>query len=114
MQDLAVLTGAQLISEEVGLKLENATLEQLGSCRKLTVSKEDTIVLDGEGDKAAIEERCSLLRDSVNDTASAYEKEKLSERLAKLSGGVAVIKVGGASEVEVGSTHTPALPTVHN
>ena len=111
MQDLAVLTGAQLISEEVGLKLENATLEQLGSCRKLTVSKEDTIVLDGDGDKAAIEERCSLLRDSVNETTSSYEKEKLAERLAKLSGGVAVIKVGGASEVEVRTAahYNPAL-----
>jgi chaperonin GroEL len=104
MQDLAVLTGATLISEETGLKLENATLEQLGSCRKLTASKDDTIVLDGEGDKRSIEERCALLRDSINDTSSAYEKEKLAERLAKLSGGVAVIKVGGASEVEVRRT----------
>ena len=111
MQDLAVLTGAQLISEEVGLKLENATLEQLGSCRRLTVSKEDSIVLDGDGDKAAIEERCALLRDSVNESSSAYEKEKLAERLAKLSGGVAVIKVGGASEVEVtrSTAHTLTL-----
>ena len=104
MQDLAVLTGATLISEETGLKLENATLEQLGSCRKLTASKDDSIVLDGEGDKRSIEERCALLRDSINDTSSAYEKEKLAERLAKLSGGVAVIKVGGASEVEVRPT----------
>jgi len=102
LQDLAVLTGGTVISEEVGLKLETATLESLGSCGKLTVSKDDSIVLDGEGDKAQIEERCNLLRDSADATTSSYEKEKLAERLAKLSGGVAVIKVGGASEVEVG------------
>jgi chaperonin GroEL len=102
LQDLAVLTGGQLISEEVGLKLENVTLEQLGSCAKLSASKDDTIILDGDGDKSAIEERCALLRDAITTTSSSYDKEKLQERLAKLSGGVAVIKVGGASEVEVG------------
>jgi len=102
LQDLAVLTGGQLISEEVGLKLENATLDHLGQCGKMTVSKDDTIMLDGKGDKAALDERCNLLRESAEETTSAYEKEKLQERLAKLSGGVAVIKVGGASEVEVG------------
>lgn len=102
LQDLAVLTGGQLISEEVGLKLENVTLDHLGQCGKMTVSKDDTIMLDGKGDKAALDERCNLLRESAEETTSAYEKEKLQERLAKLSGGVAVIKVGGASEVEVG------------
>ena len=114
LQDLAVLTGGQLISEEVGLKLEQVTLEQLGSCRKLTASRDDTIVLDGEGDKAAIEERCSLLRDSISSSTSAYDKEKLQERLAKLSGGVAVIKVGGASEVEVSCCSTHSVLTACN
>jgi chaperonin GroEL len=99
LQDLAVLTGGQLVSEEIGLKLENVTIEQLGSCAKLSASKDDTIILDGDGDKSAIEERCALLRESINSTTSSYDKEKLQERLAKLSGGVAVIKVGGASEV---------------
>ena len=113
LQDLAVLTGGQLISEEVGLKLEQVTLEQLGSCRKFTASRDDTIVLDGDGDKAAIEERCALLRDSINSSTSAYDKEKLQERLAKLSGGVAVIKVGGASEVEVSSRSHTLLACIH-
>lgn len=102
LQDIATLTGGQVISEEVGLKLEDATLEMLGSCKKLTVSKDDTIILDGAGQVALIEERCATLREQMSQTTSTYEKEKLQERLAKLSGGVAVIKVGGASEVEVG------------
>lgn len=104
LQDISVLTGATLITEDTGLKLEQATIGHLGSCGKITVSRDDTIILDGDGDKSAIEERCALLRDAVNDSASAsaFEREKLHERLAKLSGGVAVIKVGGASEVEVG------------
>jgi len=102
MQDLAVLTGAQLISEEVGLKLEAVTLDMLGTCKKISVTKDDSILLDGGGSKSDLEERCSLIRDTIATTTSEYEKEKLSERLAKLTGGVAVIKVGGASEVEVG------------
>jgi chaperonin GroEL len=102
LQDLAILVGGQLISEEVGLKLEDATLDMLGTCKKITISKDDTIILDGAGSRADIEERCELLRASVSATSSDYEKEKLQERLAKLSGGVAVIKVGGSSEVEVG------------
>jgi len=102
LQDLAVLTGAQLISEDVGLKLEDATVDSLGMCKKITITKDDTVILDGAGGRSEIEERCELLRSSVADTSSEYEKEKLQERLAKLSGGVAVIKVGGASEVEVG------------
>jgi len=101
LQDLAVLSGAQLISEEVGLKLENVTLNMLGSCKKIVVNKDDTIVLDGGGSKSDLEERCSMIRDAVAAATSEYEKEKLTERLAKLTGGVAVIKVGGASEVEV-------------
>jgi len=102
LQDLAILTGGQVISEDVGLKLENVTLDMLGSARKVTISKEDCIVLDGSGSKDAIHERISLLEDTIESTKSDYEKEKLQERLAKLSGGIAVIKVGGGSEVEVG------------
>jgi len=101
MQDLAVLTGGTVISEEIGMKIEDITPEQLGSCKRLTVTKNDTIVLDGSGDKSGIEERCELIRSGIETTKSEYEREKLQERLAKLSGGVAVIKVGGASEVEV-------------
>ena len=102
LQDLAVLTGGQVISEDVGLKLENITPDMLGTCGKITINKNDTIVLNGGGERGAIDERCELIRDSIEATSSEYEREKLQERLAKLSGGVAVIKVGGASEVEVG------------
>lgn len=101
MQDLAILTGGTVISEELGMKLEDTTPEHLGSSKKITVTKNDTVILDGAGDKAGIDERCELLRSSIETTKSDYEREKLEERLAKLSGGVAVIKVGGASEVEV-------------
>jgi chaperonin GroEL len=101
MQDLAVLTGATVISTDLGMKLETTTEADLGTCKKLTVSKDNTVILDGQGDKAGIETRCELIRDSIESTKSEYEKEKLQERLAKLSGGIAVIKVGGASEVEV-------------
>merc|ERR1711957_389418 len=98
---LAILAGGTVISTDTGMKLEEVTVEHLGRCKKLTVTKNDTVVLDGGGEKAAIEERCELISHSIENTKSDYEKEKLQERLAKLSGGVAVIKVGGASEVEV-------------
>lgn len=101
LQDIAVLTGGQVISEDVGLKLENVTEEHLGTCKKVTVSKDDTIILDGSGESGSIEERCDLIRDAISRSASDYEKEKLQERLAKLAGGIAVIKVGGATETEV-------------
>merc|ERR1711957_560075 len=101
MQDLAILTGGTVVSTDTGMKLEEVTVEHLGRCKKLTVTKNDTVVLDGGGEKAAIEERCELISHSIETTKSDYEKEKLQERLAKLSGGVAVIKVGGASEIEV-------------
>jgi len=101
MQDLAMLTGATVISEEMGMKLEETEMHHLGSCKKLSVTKNDTVVLDGAGDKDGITERCELIRSSIETTKSDYEREKLQERLAKLAGGVAVIKVGGASEVEV-------------
>jgi len=101
LQDMAVLTGARVVSEDAGDKLENTTEAELGSCRTVTISKDDTILLNGAGAADAIEERCDLLRASIDSTTSDYEKEKLEERLAKMSGGVAVIKVGGASDVEV-------------
>jgi len=101
LQDLAVLTGAELISEEMSMKLEDVTLEQLGSVKTVEIAKDDTIMLDGAGGAQAIEERCELIREAIESTTSEYEKDKLKERLAKLSGGVAVLKVGGASEVEV-------------
>jgi len=102
MQDLALLTGGTVISEETGMKLENTTPEQLGRCKKIEVDKNNTIVLGGSGDTEGIKERCDLIKHSIETTKSDYEREKLQERLAKLSGGVAVIRVGGASEVEVG------------
>mmetsp|Transcript_22816 Transcript_22816/g.53874 ORF Transcript_22816/g.53874 Transcript_22816/m.53874 type:complete len:574 (-) Transcript_22816:171-1892(-) len=102
MQDLALLTGGTVISEETGMKLESTTPEQLGRCKKIEVDKNNTIVLGGSGDSEGIKERCELIKHSIETTKSDYEREKLQERLAKLSGGVAVIRVGGASEVEVG------------
>merc|ERR1712157_233430 len=101
MQDLAILTGGTVVSEDIGMKLEEVTPEHLGRCKKLTVTKNDTVILDGAGESAHITERCELIKSSIELTKSDYEREKLQERLAKLSGGVAVIKVGGASEVEV-------------
>jgi len=101
LHDLAVITGAEMINEEMGGKLEDITLAQLGSAKTVSISKDDTVILDGLGDKSAIDERCDGIRDAIELSASEYEKDKLKERLAKISGGVAVIKVGGASEVEV-------------
>lgn len=97
-----MITGGQVISEELGMLLEDVTTEHLGSCAKVKVSKDDTIILDGDGDKAMIEDRCQMIRDAAEKSQSEYEKEKLQERLAKIGGGVAVIKVGGGSDVEVG------------
>ncbi|CAK7336188.1 unnamed protein product [Dovyalis caffra] len=101
LQDLAVLTGGELITEELGHNLEKVDLDMLGSCKKVTISKDDTVILDGAGDKKAIEERCEQIRSAIESSTSDYDKEKLQERLAKLSGGVAVLKIGGASETEV-------------
>ena len=111
MQDLAILTGGTVVSTDMGMKLEEVTPADLGSCKKITVTKNDCIVLDGGGDKDGIEERCALIRSSIESTKSDYEREKLQERLAKLSGGVAVIKVGGASEVEVSEKARPPCRT---
>merc|ERR1712159_890914 len=102
LQDIAILTGGTVISEDLGHKLENVDLDMLGAAKKVTVSKDDTIMLDGAGESSAIEERCEQLREAMTETTSDYDREKMQERLAKLSGGVAVLKVGGASEVEVG------------
>lgn len=102
MQDLAVLTGGDLITEELGMDLEKVNLDMLGTCKKVTISKDDTVILDGAGDKKSIEERCEQIRSVIENSTSDYDKEKLQERLAKLSGGVAVLKIGGASEAEVG------------
>ncbi|KAL8158376.1 hypothetical protein AgCh_002899 [Apium graveolens] len=102
LQDLAVLTGGQVITEELGMNLDNVELDMFGSCKKITISKDDTVVLDGAGEKKAIEERCEQIRSSIELSTSDYDKEKFQERLAKLSGGVAVLKIGGASETEVG------------
>jgi chaperonin GroEL len=101
LQDLAILTGGQVISEELGIKLESVTMDMLGDAKKVTISKDTTTVIDGAGDKAAIAARVNQIRAQIEDTTSDYDKEKLQERLAKLAGGVAVIKVGGATEMEV-------------
>src|SRR5687768_7257560 len=101
LEDIAILTGGQLISEDLGIKLETVTLEMLGRAKKVSITKDDTTIVDGLGDKADIEGRISQIKKQVEDTTSDYDKEKLQERLAKLAGGVAVIRVGGATEVEV-------------
>ncbi|WP_095190437.1 chaperonin GroEL [Pseudomonas sp. Irchel 3E19] len=101
LQDIAVLTGGTVISEEIGLSLESATLENLGSAKRVTISKENTIIVDGAGVEADIQARIAQIRAQVGETSSDYDREKLQERLAKLSGGVAVIKVGAGSEVEM-------------
>ena len=101
LEDIATLTGGIVISEEKGIKLEQATLEMLGSCGKITVSKDNTTIVDGNGDKEAIAQRVAQIKTQITATKSDYDKEKLQERLAKLAGGVAVLYVGAASEVEM-------------
>ncbi len=101
LEDLAILTGGQVISEELGIKLESVTMDMLGDAKKITITKDTTTVIDGAGDKDAIAARVNQIRALIEDTTSDYDKEKLQERLAKLAGGVAVIKVGGATEIEV-------------
>ncbi|MEK7802191.1 MAG: chaperonin GroEL [Pseudomonadota bacterium] len=101
LEDMAILTKGQVISEDIGLKLENVTLDMLGSAKKVRISKDDTTIIDGAGASADIEARCNQIRAQVEETSSDYDREKLQERLAKLAGGIAVIRVGGASEVEV-------------
>ncbi len=101
LEDIAILTGGQVISEDLGIKLENVTLDMLGTAKRVTITKEETTIVDGAGEKSEIEARCGQIRAQIEETTSDYDREKLQERLAKLAGGVAVIKVGGASEVEV-------------
>ena len=101
LQDIAVLTGGELISEDLGIKLENVTVQMLGKAKRVTITKDDTTIVHGAGKKQDIEARIGQIKQQIDDTTSDYDKEKLQERLAKLAGGVAVIKVGGSSEVEV-------------
>jgi len=101
LEDIAILTNGQLISEELGIKLENVTIEHLGQAKKITITKDDTTVVDGAGDKDAIAGRVAQIKAQIEETTSDYDREKLQERLAKLAGGVAVIRVGGATEIEV-------------
>ena len=101
LQDIAVLTGGQAISEDLGIKLENVTLNMLGRAKKVMIDKENTTIVNGAGKKADIEARVSQIKAQIEETTSDYDREKLQERLAKLAGGVAVIRVGGATEVEV-------------
>ena len=101
LEDIAVLTNGQVISEDLGIKLENVALDMLGTAKKIEITKENTTIVDGAGEKSAIKGRCDQIRAQIDDTTSDYDREKLQERLAKLAGGVAVIKVGGATEVAV-------------
>ena len=101
LEDVAILTNGEVISEDLGQKLEKVTIQQLGRAKKVTITKDDTTIIDGAGEKKTIEARCGQLRGQIEETTSDYDREKLQERLAKLAGGVAVLKVGGSSEVEV-------------
>lgn len=101
LEDIAILTGGQLVSEDIGLKLENIKIEMLGSAKKVLITKDDTTIINGTGAKDAIAARCTQIRSQIEETSSDYDREKLQERLAKLAGGVAVIRVGGATEIEV-------------
>jgi chaperonin GroEL len=101
LQDIAILTGGTVVSEELGMKLDKATLADLGRAKRVVISKDDTTVIDGAGDKEAIKDRVAQIRKQIEDSTSDYDKEKLQERVAKLAGGVAVVKVGAATEVEM-------------
>lgn len=101
LQDIAILTGGQVISEDLGMKLENVTMDMLGSAKKISITKDETTIVDGAGEKAEIEARVAQIRNQIEETTSDYDKEKLQERVAKLAGGVAVIRVGGMTETEV-------------
>ncbi len=101
LEDIAILTGGQVVSEDLGIKLENVTLNMLGRAKKISITKEETTIVEGAGKKSEIQGRCNQIRQQIDETSSDYDREKLQERLAKLAGGVAVIRVGGATEVEV-------------
>jgi len=111
LEDFAVLTGGTVVSDDVGIKLENVTLDMLGRAKKVTIEKENTTIIDGVGTKANIDGRVSQICTQIEDTTSDYDREKLQERLAKLAGGVAVIRVGGSTEVEVKERKT--VSTMH-
>jgi len=101
LEDIAILTGGHVISEDMGIKLENANIKDLGTCKKVTIDKDNTIIVEGAGKKSEIEGRVKQLRAEIDETKSDYDREKLQERLAKIVGGVAVIKVGAATEIEM-------------
>jgi chaperonin GroEL len=101
LEDIAILTNGQVISEDLGIKLENVTIDMLGQAKRVTISKDDTTIINGVGSKEAIDGRIAQLRSQIEETTSDYDREKLQERLAKLAGGVAIIRIGGATEVEV-------------
>ncbi|WP_029823837.1 TCP-1/cpn60 chaperonin family protein, partial [Vibrio parahaemolyticus] len=101
LQDIAILTGGTVISEEIGLELEKVTLEDLGQAKRVSITKENSTIIDGAGEEAMIQGRVAQIRQQIEDATSDYDKEKLQERVAKLAGGVAVIKVGAATEVEM-------------
>ena len=101
LEDIAILTGGQMIAEDLGIKLENVTLQMLGKAKRVRIEKENTTIINGAGKKADIEGRVAQIKAQIEETTSDYDKEKLQERLAKLAGGVAVIRVGGATEIEV-------------
>jgi len=101
LEDIAILTGGQVISEDLGIKLESVTLDMLGKAKKVSITKDDTTIVEGVGGKEEIEARVAQIKRQIEDTTSDYDKEKLQERLAKLAGGVAVLRVGGSTEVEV-------------
>jgi chaperonin GroEL len=113
LQDIAIVTGGQLIAQELGIKLENVTLEHLGRASRVVADKDHTTIIGGQGDRRAIEARCQELRKQIADVTSDYEREKLQERLAKLSGGVAVIRVGAPSEAEMKSRHDAFDDAIH-
>jgi chaperonin GroEL len=113
LQDIAIVTGGQLIAQELGIRLENVTPEHLGRASRVVVDREDTTIVGGKGDKRAIEGRCQELRKQIADTTSDYDREKLEERLAKLSGGVAVIRVGAPAEAEMKSRHEAFDDAIH-
>ena len=101
LEDIAILTNGQLVSEDIGVKLENVTLDMLGTAKRVSITKDDTTIVGGAGKKAEVEGRCGQIRAQIEETTSDYDREKLQERLAKLAGGVAVMRVGGATEIEV-------------
>ena len=107
LQDIAILTAGTVISEEIGMELEKATLEELGQAKRVVITKDNTTIIDGVGDETQIKARVAQIRQQIEDSTSDYDKEKLQERVAKLAGGVAVIKVGAATEVEMKEKKRP-------